>query len=269
MTTRKHIQTISIFAFSLILAALGPAVAAQASLTAYYKMDGNLVDSAGGNNANAVGTVNFVAGVAGQAMDVDAASHAISQSNVGISGLAPRTLSLWFNQDTGNGDQSTVSWGGRTASGTLFENLLHSGASAGHWWGFLFDNLPDAPAYSENTWTHFAMTYDGTTAKIYQDGAHIPAADRAFALPTTDTPLYLGGGNLTNGGQFGGCCDFELFDGSLDEVRIYDTVLDDGQIFELFNNPGGPSSIPEPSTFGLLVLGLMSLGLIRRRRSRT
>ena len=146
-----------------------------------------------------------------------------------LSGASARTLSLWFYQESGNGDQATVSWGDRTGDGTLFEHALLGGTSGGHMWGSGFDNLPDAPAYSEATWTHFAMTYDGRTQKIYQNGVHILAADRILTLNTTDTPLFLGGTNRE--GAY-----FNAYTSSIDEVQIYDGALSGAQILAIYND---------------------------------
>ena len=218
-----------------------------------------LKDSVGSNDLNGFGIVNTTPGVAGTAMHVDDASFAYSTSNVGLAGASARTLSLWFYQEFGNGDQFTASWGDRgVPSGTLFEHALIGGKSGGHMWGTGFDSfvVGEAPTYFETTWTHFAMTYDGTTSSIYQDGVHILAADVDLALNTTDTPLYIGGTNVTT--------VFNLYRSSIDDVQIYDEALNGGQILAIYNNPG--LAVPEPSFAALLGLVGLTLILLRRRK---
>jgi len=52
---------------------------------------------------------------------------------------------------------------------------------------------------------------------------------------------------------------FEYLTGSVDEVRIYDRLLNSGEIQAL--------GVPEPSAFSLLAVGFGGLALMRRRRS--
>jgi hypothetical protein len=79
-----------------------------------------------------------------------------------------------------------------------------------------------------NTWCHLAGVYDGKTASIYVDGEL--KATRANAIQPTHgpSPLEIG---LSHGGH--------SFNGSIDDVRIYNRALSPGEIKALAKGAGG------------------------------
>ena len=67
-------------------------------------------------------------------------------------------------------------------------------------------------------WHHYAMTYDGSSVKIYLDG--VLATSSAMAISRSyagNKDLYFGVDNNSDGQHFGG--------GSLDEIRLYNRPL--------------------------------------------
>lgn len=70
------------------------------------------------------------------------------------------------------------------------------------------------------TWTHLAMTYDGTTLKIYVNGTLATSTTQSGTMTTSTNALQIGGD--TTYGQY--------FKGLIDEVRIYNTALTQAQI---------------------------------------
>ncbi|MDA1280746.1 MAG: hypothetical protein O3B95_12050, partial [Chloroflexi bacterium] len=152
MTTHKHIHTISVFAFSLILAVLGPAVTASAALldnlVGYWQYENNYDDSSVSNNDMQVGAgaPTFGTGANAQigtfALNVDSGEYAETQSNITglVTGSNARTMNLWFRTDA-DGTNAIASYGTNTI-GQLFETLLlasglHSAHTSweGHFWG--------------------------------------------------------------------------------------------------------------------------------------
>ncbi len=87
-------------------------------------------------------------------------------------------------------------------------------------------NLATLPAFNLTEWHHYAGTYDAGTgqAKVYVDGL--------FAGSTTISPGLL---NETTGSVWiGRDSDLErYFEGALDEVRLYNRVLNAAEIMEL------------------------------------
>ena len=89
-----------------------------------------------------------------------------------------------------------------------------------------------------NAWTYIALTYDGATLRLYVNGTQ--AASRALtgAIQNVDNPLWIGGNS-----PYG-----EYFQGLIDEVRVYNRALAQGDIQTDMNTPidwtGLPTVLP-------------------------
>jgi len=75
-------------------------------------------------------------------------------------------------------------------------------------------------ALTASTWTHLAMTYDGTTLKIYVNGALVTSTTQTGTITTSTNALQIGGD--TTYGQY--------FKGMIDEIRVYNIALTQAQI---------------------------------------
>jgi hypothetical protein len=71
-----------------------------------------------------------------------------------------------------------------------------------------------------NTWTHLAMTYDGTAVRLYVNGTQVSSTPASGALLTSTQPLTIGGDPIYGQG----------FEGLIDEVRVYDRALSANEI---------------------------------------
>ena len=75
-------------------------------------------------------------------------------------------------------------------------------------------------ALAVDTWTHLALTYDGATLRLYVNGVQVASQARTGNLVTSANPLQIGGDSI-----FG-----QYFQGSIDEVRIYNQALSPSEI---------------------------------------
>ena len=66
-----------------------------------------------------------------------------------------------------------------------------------------------------NTWSHLATTYDGTTLRLYVNGALAGSSTIAGSIPASTGPLRLGGNAIWG----------EWFSGEIDDVRVYNRAL--------------------------------------------
>jgi len=110
---------------------------------------------------------------------------------------------------------ATSSLGGRPAGGGIF------GGS----------NVSTSPtnALPVNTWTHLATTYDGAVLRFYVNGIQVSSIAQTGNITTSSNPLEFGGDSI-----FG-----QYFQGTIDEVRVYNVALTPTQILADMNSPTG------------------------------
>jgi len=72
-----------------------------------------------------------------------------------------------------------------------------------------------------NAWSHLATTYDGTTLRLFVNGAQVASRPQTGLIQGTSLPLTIGG-DTVQGQQF--------FAGRIDEVRVHDRALSAAEI---------------------------------------
>jgi hypothetical protein len=79
----------------------------------------------------------------------------------------------------------------------------------------------DVTTISVGEWHHLAATYNGSALKLYVDGNLVATTRASTALSSGAFPLFIGGNPLWG----------EFFKGTIDEVRVYNRALTDGEIY--------------------------------------
>ncbi|MGF1533603.1 MAG: LamG-like jellyroll fold domain-containing protein [Bernardetiaceae bacterium] len=195
---RRHINALGAYDFPVGLA-VTPPTADQIEPT----------KSATLTNANTVTawiTAPVCGGVPGMAFD-GTDDFVQLPATVALSGAQPRTVELWAKVDAFNegglfqlGDTETAQdFSLRTRSGDNQFRLQF-------WGGDLDVTLAD----SKGKWHHYALTYDGTTARIYYDG--VLAGVYTLNLNTDPQMLYLGRWRNS------------YFNGQIAQVKIWNTA---------------------------------------------
>ena len=111
--------------------------------------------------------------------------------------------------------------GGRPGGGAVIEGS-HAEAIAS----------ADLPTGS---WTHLAVTYDGSSLRFYVNARAVSTTGKSGSITTSSNPLTLGSDPFY--GQY--------FAGLLDEVRVYGTALDAGQIHRDMTTPVATTSVEQ------------------------
>ena len=78
-----------------------------------------------------------------------------------------------------------------------------------------------------NTWSHLALTYDGTTIRLYVNGSLVSSQATPGTLDVGNSPLRIGGNSAYG----------EYFQGRIDEVRLYRRALSAAEIQTDMNTP--------------------------------
>lgn len=72
------------------------------------------------------------------------------------------------------------------------------------------------------TWYHVVATYDGSTERLYVNGALEGTATTSMSMPDTTLPLRIGAASASS----------DYFDGQIDEAAVYNVALTPAQIAE-------------------------------------
>jgi hypothetical protein len=109
-------------------------------------------------------------------------------------------------------------------------HVLFAGGSAGgkvtafHAGQAIAARVADTLLLVDDVWYHYAVTYDGTSGDmiLYRDGAQVASGT---APPFSDQTLYIGGFTPVS----------NMWEGNLDDVRLYGHVLSPEQILALYH----------------------------------
>ena len=102
--------------------------------------------------------------------------------------------------------------------------------------GYIRNNGTDVeatngPAVPLGVWTHLAVTYDGTTLRLYVNGVLRSSTAASGGIAASTAPLRIGGNTVFS------VPGTEYFAGLIDEVRIYNRALSAAEITADMNTP--------------------------------
>jgi len=250
-------------------------------LVAYYPFNGNANDESGnGNNGTVYGAALTVdrLGNPSSAYSFDGVNDYIvapdsdSLDLTTTGSVAPTgTLAAWVNVPTGAKDDLTAAVAKmiHSSGGGVSYSLLNrlSGYDPGGVYGVYQAVLADAhdgssstsASYyhdiSDGTWHHLAFTWNGPEGRLYVDGQDATeSSSSGTGAMVSSFDLYIGRYYYVPDGRW------YSWDGSIDEVRIYNRALSADEIREI-------SVIPAPGAIILGGIGAGSVTWLRRRRT--
>jgi hypothetical protein len=203
-------------------------------LVAWWRCEGNALDSSGTNNGTLQGGVTFAAGEVGQTFSFngidgsvlvpDAPALRVTNALTIEAWICPKSVGAaqgillkWF----GNGNQLSYSTAIET-TGQAYLLLSQNGLGA-------VANVDYKVVYSTNTvhlnqWTHFAGVYDGAWLKVYLNGVMENQALWTNGIFPGTAPLYIGEATYQS-----------PFNGLIDEPSVYNRALTDAEIQQIYN----------------------------------
>lgn len=93
-------------------------------------------------------------------------------------------------------------------------------------------NIASPYTIPNNEWHHIAVTYDGTTAKLYIDGIEVVSGTPSAAPLNTPQNFKVGGQTVNYSTT---PINMNFFNGAIQEVRVWDVSLSENQIREMMN----------------------------------
>jgi hypothetical protein len=186
-------------------------------------------------NTSTFGVTIAVAGISNvYSMNFDGANDYLSAgSGSGITGSNPFSMSAWFKLASAPSGYPMIVSTGRANSTN--ENILYISPSYKLGWGNSNANadFPNSSGttLSLNTWYHGVVTFNGSnTIKIYVNGSLDGSKTDVSGVNIEDIDIVIGA--RTNNGNTGK----ELyFNGSIDEVGIWNTALTAPQVAQIYN----------------------------------
>ncbi len=214
---------------------------ADANLTAYFKMTNGAGTTASRNQtANPSDDLTLYSGVswiasgafAGprQALDFDGTDDMINCGNnasLRRNGTSPLTIEAWIKP-------AAPQWG--AIAGKFQHHTAHEGYSlemfSDYRVAFLFGNnwsdwssITSLSQLTPGVWSHVAVTYDGTTVKMYINGIFNTSITWTNGLTDSGTDFSIGS-------RMGTTVFSTFFAGQIDEVRLWSLARTDAEIKE-------------------------------------
>ncbi len=217
--------------------AQAPAPSVPGNLVAHYAFSGNSMDATAYNNhASRAIPAKDRFGKANKAAGFDGATTEVTAANSPQLNSPFTTVSFWVKPNSlpGNGEVFLLSFGGWQERWKISLPTHGKPVWTTNYAGGISDmDSGDGNELPVGEWTHVAMVHDGSKDKIYLNGAPVAEKDVVGALDNTTYPLGIGY-NPVDGGNW--------FDGSLDEVQVYNAALSDAQIAQLYADQSQPPS---------------------------
>jgi hypothetical protein len=218
--------------FTLTINAV-PCTAPASGLISWLPGNGNANDLLGANSATLQGGATFAAAKVGQGFNFVNAPNASSGQYANVTtpvglpvGNAARTIELWFKTATtlsASPNAALVQYGAPAMEQTF--GLVTTATAPGKlYFNGGGDDLAGTTTLQPNTWYHAAVTYDGTTVKLYLNGV-LESSKATSALNTT-----LDANGLTIGLRPA----TSVWNGQIDEVDIYNRALSQAEIQAIY-----------------------------------
>lgn len=202
----------------------------SAGATSFADSSGNSTTATCNNGcptAGATGNTGNAVGFGGSSNTLQIAYN-VSKPIFQINGSEPFSVAVWIKPNS-----SIDGWRG-IIGGDYTNNWLVSGGDNSNSLGFYIQGTRlSTPANSIplNTWTHVSVVFDGTNKYIYLNGVLSVQANASGAtMSNSSSPLYIGAN------PYGA-----YFDGTIDELKVYDVALSATEVSNIVTASAGSS----------------------------
>jgi glucose/arabinose dehydrogenase/fibronectin type 3 domain-containing protein len=205
---------------------------APTGLVAGYSFDAGsgstAADSSGNNNTGTITAATWTTGKYGGALNFNGSARVQVPSAPSLNLTSGMTLAAWIKPTVNQSGWVTIvqkqtdayALNASNGAGALFPG---GGTTTSSGWQY----VSASSANPINVWTHVAVTYDGSTVRLYVNGTQVASQAGLGTIQTTTSPLWIGGNN-----PYG-----EYFVGVIDDVRVYNRALNAAEIIAVRDNP--------------------------------
>jgi hypothetical protein len=206
-------------------------VSVPAGLVSWWRGEGDASDATGRNPGVLLHGASFAPGKVGQSFKLNgkaACVHVASSTSLNLTNSL--SLEAWVYL-TAFSENDGVAIAGKDDPYAVRQYLLGLGKIFGQWVfrshvGVVneFRYFDGSTSVRSNTWYHVAMTYDGSSLKLYVNGKLDGSAAVSGPVLTSDQPLVIGG-------ESPGPWNFQ---GLIDEVSLYDRALSETEVRAIY-----------------------------------
>ncbi|MGP3913809.1 LamG-like jellyroll fold domain-containing protein [Nonomuraea sp. 10N515B] len=229
--------------YSATFTTVGGATPVAGLVAAYGMNEGSgtsVADSSGQNNTGTGTGTGWADGKYGKALSFNGSTSWVTvQDAASLRLTTGMTLSAWVNPATLSSWRPIV--GKELSSDAVSYTLYASNSSAPSGWvqtdPVTHSTVNGTSPLPVNTWSHVALTYDGTALRLFVNGQQVGQTALSGSLYDDGSPLRIGG-NAAWG---------EFFSGLIDEVRVYNRAQTTAEIQTDMNSPVGGSTTPGPT----------------------
>jgi len=179
-------------------------------------------DSSGqGNNGTLSNATWTATGKFGSALSFNGTSAWVTIADAASLHLTTgMTIEAWVNPTSGTGWRSAILK--EAGSGLAWSLYTSNNGSRPAGYAHVSSDVAvtGTAAVPLSTWTHLAITYDGTALKMYVNGTLVRTTALSGAMATSTSALRIGGNSIWG----------EYFRGLIDEVRVYNRALSAAEI---------------------------------------
>ncbi|MBB5353461.1 fibronectin type 3 domain-containing protein [Haloferula luteola] len=198
-------------------------------LRSHYELEDNTNDSIGAFHGTATGSPAYGAGRIGRGIVLDGADDSVSIPGNPVE-CQDITIAAWVRWNGGGSFQRVFDFGNNTNQYLFLSPNTGSGLRFAIKNGGGEQQLNSAAALPTTQWTHVAVTLSGDTGTLYVNGSSVATNPGMTINPGDFKPVN----NLIGRSQF--TAD-PLFNGMIDDFRIYNHALTAGQVSALVAIP--------------------------------
>lgn len=174
----------------------------------------------------------------GSCIQFDGIDDGIDMGNInGFGGLSKMSFSVWFKTNSSALNRAILAGKYNAGGSAVILRMHYNAGSAGKLSYDIGTNSgysPDIPSLntvSDNKWYHAVGVYNGTLLSLYLNGVLQNSAAHTGTITSNSYHFCIGASCDLNGivNNYG-------FDGSIDEVMIFNSALNSSQILDIYNN---------------------------------
>ncbi len=205
----------------------------MSGLVGAYSFDagsgGSAADSSGSANTGTLSGPSWVPGKTGTALSFDGVNDWVTiADSVSLDLSTGMTIEAWVKPQGGNWRTVALKERSGGLAYALYSNT-DTGRPSGEVRTSTSNETRGPAALPSGTWSHLAATYDGSTLRLYVNGAQVSSKSATGALANGSGPLRVGGNSVWA----------EWFSGQIDDLRVYNRALTASQLQTDMNTPVG------------------------------